>query len=1031
MTLRLLQLNCNHARQAQDALIQTIREHAIAIAIIAEPYNILQHPCWLGDTAHTVAIIWQPDVCSGMCTLLHSGPGYVIVDYDDMIIVGCYASPNRPIVDLEAYLDAIGDLLTQYQSRPILLAGDLNGKAIQWGSPRTDARGALIIDWLAAQDLRVLNQGSISTCVRWQGESIVDITVGSPVIARRLINWRVADEIDSLSDHQYIIMELALTPQTIQRTNRRKQARDRFPKWGLTKLNHDLAEAAALIAEWCGIPDHVQTTEDRAVWLRTTMQRVCDTAMPRVRASTLHSVFWWSSDLAQLRRTSVACGRLFARARKRRESQNELDRKYLLRKQARQKYKRAILAAKARSWEDLRDTLNGDPWGRPYRIVLGKLAARLPPICELMDPVILETVLAKLFPQYPPVAVTSTAASMDCPPISEMEFAMASKRLRGAIKAPGPDGVPGRAWTLAMPYLGKMVVALFDDCLRHGSFPQTWKLAKLVLLKKAGRPDNQPSSYRPLCLIDDLAKVFEKVIADRIVQHLITIGPDLSPEQFGFRRGHSTIDAVSRVRSLAREMVSHGGVAIAVSLDIVNAFNTLPWETILRSLERYALPAYLQAILTDYLRDRCMCYVNRDGVIKYDPISCGVPQGSVLGPLLWDLTYDQVLRVPLPMDCRVICYADDTCILAGGHTLDDAIASAELGTSCIIRAVKKLGLNIATHKTEAIAFGISLTTSQFNDARISIDGDVIKIGKTMKYLGILLDSTWSFQPHFDMVIPRTERVMMALGRIMPNLRGPDERVRRLYVEVLHSILLYGSPIWADKLARSKKTGTLVRRIQRQIAIRVIRAYRTVSMAAATALARVPPLDMIANARKRVYDKIRDLKTRDCTLTARAVDALKLKAQREMITEWLSRLQDPYNPGRWTLSALIPHFTSWISRSHGQLTFRMTQVLTGHGCYGKYLHRIGKVPTPCCEHCSGALDSAHHTLSECTAWSAQRTVLQATIGTDLALTRVVQTILESAEKWSAFALFCESVMMAKEGAERERQAAARHLSTGCD
>lgn len=106
---------------------------------------------------------------------------------------------------------------------------------------------------------------------------------------------------------------------------------------------------------------------------------------------------------------------------------------------------------------------------------------------------------------------------------------------------------------------------------------------------------------------------------------------------------------------------------------------------------------------------------------------------------------------------------------------------------------------------------------------------------------------------------------------------------------------------------------------------------------------------------------------------------------------------------------------------------MTQVLTDHGCFGNYLIRIGKAPTLCCEHCSGALDSARHTLSDCTAWSTQRTTLQATIGMDLELSQVVQTILESAEKWSAFALFCESVMTEKEGAERERQAAARQLS----
>lgn len=137
---------------------------------------------------------------------------------------------------------------------------------------------------------------------------------------------------------------------------------------------------------------------------------------------------------------------------------------------------------------------------------------------------------------------------------------------------------------------------------------------------------------------------------------------------------------------------------------------------------------------------------------------------------------------------------------------------------------------------------------------------------------------------------------------------------------------------------------------------------------------------------------------------------------------MTRLRDPRTPGRYTLEALLPYFEQWLQRPHGQLTFRVTQVLFGHGCLGEYLHRIGKVPTPSCEHCNDGIDTALHTLRDCVAWSDQRATLQDTLGMDLSLSGVVAAILDSEIKWKTFALFCEQVMLAKEIAERARQAA---------
>lgn len=110
----------------------------------------------------------------------------------------------------------------------------------------------------------------------------------------------------------------------------------------------------------------------------------------------------------------------------------------------------------------------------------------------------------------------------------------------------------------------------------------------------------------------------------------------------------------------------------------------------------------------------------------------------------------------------------------------------------------------------------------------------------------------------------------------------------------------------------------------------------------------------------------------------------------------------------------------MAQGRGGLTFRATQIITGHGCFGQYLHRIGRDDTPECRYCASPIDSAQHTLEECEAWASERGRLQAELEGGLDLPSVVNGILESDKKCMAFLEFCEVVMLRKEDAERERR-----------
>ncbi|CAK1598874.1 unnamed protein product [Parnassius mnemosyne] len=1004
--------------------MQTIAEWRVALAVVAEPYAVPDHPRWFGDESGSVAIYWSGGEGAPPCALLRRGQGFVAVQWGPLAIVGCYVSPNRSLADYEAYLDEVANCIRECQPRPLIALGDFNAHTRAWGNSRDDPKGETVMVWAAGLDLRLMNQGSVSTCVRWQGESIVDLTWATPPAMQMLSGWRVAEEVVTLSDHRHIVFNVALR-QPDSNPSRRDSSPPR--RWCLKRLDQDKLEAAAIVASWPENAEEVQSDpEGEANWFRGTMAQICDLSMPRISRPKRKAAYWWSAEIARLRAICLRCRRQYTRARRRRRRAppEEIARLYGAYRAATKALQIAITNARSRSWKELLEGLNKDPWGRPYRMVLGKLRPWSPPLTEILDPDLLERVISTLFPEdrsSPEGHLPSSWEWQEEMGVTVEELDRAISRLKVRNTAPGPDGIPGRALVLSLAALGNRLRQLFTSCLRCAKFPTAWKEARLVLLKKDGRAADSPSAYRPICLLDEIGKLFERIVATRLSGHLSRVGPDLADSQFGFRRERSTVDAIMRVRSLSEQTVSRGGVALAISLDIVNAFNSLPWDAIRRALAHHQVPPYLHGIIGDYLRDRYIVYMAKDGRKIRREIRRGVPQGSVLGPLLWNLAYDAVLRVDLPAGVNIVCYADDTLVIASGITFERTKELAELGVEVVVAKIHELGLEIAPHKTEALWFHKLPRGREPPNSCVRVGGSEVRVGRYMKYLGLHLDSRWGFEEHFERLVPRIERVAGAMHRLLPNLGGPTEEVRRLYAGVIRSVALYGAPVWAKRLA-IRRCRTKIYSVQRRMAIRIVRGYRTISFEAATILARFPPLDILAEMDARVYDRIRALRQSGGSEPEEALESVKRQERQNALATWRTRLEERYEYKR-VIGAILPVFDAWMQRRVGRLTYRLTQIITGHGCFGDYLCKIGREATANCFHCDGQdQDSASHTLAVCPAWERERTILVNRIGRDLSLPAVVSAMLSGDSAWRAVATFCESVMTQKEASERDRERA---------
>lgn len=271
-------------------------------------------------------------------------------------------------------------------------------------------------------------------------------------------------------------------------------------------------------------------------------------------------------------------------------------------KNCRRELRIAIGVAKKKAWDELLEGLSEDPWGRPYKIIMNKIRLNNLDICRKLPEETIENILGTLFPKDRGVNkynVNRNAAPEWVPAITREEFDKIVKRtIKNGKKAPGPDGLLAGLVAEAHQSAEALYRGLYDGCLRTEKFPDRWKVARIVLIKKEGKPDGVASSYRPLCLLNEQGKMMERIIKIRIEESMRESREFLSGNQYGFRIGRSTIDTIMKVRDIIESKLNKGLEVVAVSLDIKNAFNSIEWGVIRKAIERNCRNIFRKLLVT-------------------------------------------------------------------------------------------------------------------------------------------------------------------------------------------------------------------------------------------------------------------------------------------------------------------------------------------------------------------------------------------------------------------------------------------------
>ena len=729
-------------------------------------------------------------------------------DKKKLLVSSFYRQPKEHTTSqLEALQSSLHPILETYRGFvPIIMGGDYNLPDISWDSicVKSESTRKSLHDYF----LSLIQEFSLTQLVLQPTRlnNILDLFLtNSPNIVKS------THVIPGLSDHEAVVTDCNILPRHVKKPPHKVHL---YSKADWSKIKEEAQK-------FCD--NYLNTMTDLPLgekWtaFRDKINSIVDNFIPSKMSSTRYNVPWLTTSMKRLSRKKK---RLYKKAKKSHGKQK--DTIWARYRSCKSTFNKGMKEAKEHFISNIITDAFQDNNTKPFwKFVKSKRSDNtgIPPLKEdgrlYSDSKSKADILNRQFTSVFTREDTSNIPTPTGPPQPsmpdiEVEVRGVQKLLSNIKpnKASGPDGIPCRILKETATEIAPILTDIFNTSLAQGTLPAEWKKANVAPVFKKGNT-NSAENYRPISLTCVCCKLLEHIICHSIRAHLENHNI-LSVFQHGFRSGHSCeSQLLSTVYDLLTIFDRKKQVDVAV-LDFSKAFDVVPHKRLLGKLQHCGINRVTLDWIGDFLSGRTQRVVVDGSHSPWSPVHSGVPQGTVLGPLLF-LIY--INDLPDCVSSKVRLFADDCLVYREIGCLEDQLA-LQRDLDALEAWASRWGMKF--NPSKCVILSISRSTPLFKI--YSLCGTPLQHVSEAKYLGVTLSNDLQWNKHIQSL---SSKASSTLGLLRRNLHGCPTKLReQAYVSLIRSKVEYCSAIWDPYLIKDINT---IEAIQRRAARFVVQDY---------------------------------------------------------------------------------------------------------------------------------------------------------------------------------------------------------------
>ena len=943
--LKIVQNNLKKCKSYTDQLIKYVNDHKLDVIALQEPYafskdsekfyrvtgfgsnfNVFHHRSQSEIPKSAIAI--RKNIDGYMLDQENTDRNRVVVVFKDLVLISIYFNPNEAdnsVRDIKPDLLSTQNVIDKYADKRMVICCDSNARNVLFGDDKSNQRGMDFLNFIICNEFQILNdkeQGptfNVQTIVNdipICKKSYIDLTLAKNIQSDNT-KWSNLKGITN-SDHNTILITISSQAAIYKYSFVRKTINVQRSNWN-GFLDHYNSHKPSVNIE--------QINKSNFDAIFSSFDNCIEDASIRFLEFNNNKIYdntpWYRDYLEKTKnqitfvRRKISKTKNTVRILELRLELSELNKFFKIR--VREEKKNFFLS--------IHKVTNTEQFWKLWKRTKQCNAQNIPLFENNASRTLEEneSILMNHFVKEPkfPYKKLEVENRDSLAPTNSSELQTIINNLK-PNKAPGLDNVTNRLIKIIFANDKEYIASLYNLILHKIKIPNRWKVGKMIFFAK-NKVINTPKDLRPITLISGWCKIAECLINKRLEDRLNQIN-FFNPNQFGFTRNKSTVDAIENVMNTVRTKTPHNRFNLLMSVDISGAFDNIKWDMIIKNLLESKIELkYIKAVETVITNRKCLINENQFDLKK------GTPQGGCMSPLLWRIGMNKLLNeLDKFKKTNNTAFADDLITLVSTNSEKELEECMNQTYAIVNRWCECAELKININKTQLMLLGNKKLKTQ-----IRLQNTNVNFVNKIKYLGLVIDKNLTWKNHLDHLELKANLLMIRLNYFsFLNSNIELSHKTRLYFSVFLPTVLYAYRCWYPHIKDKITYIERLRILQRRFLKMLVRAYKCTNTDKLLKLLQI--VDIV--------DEIRILEE---------ANNLPKEARKDYKNEnraiCLSRIDN----------------CDFRDIATGRLTHRFTLwCLTDTGPFKEFLCKINKASDPFCRYCNSAFENPSHILYDC-------------------------------------------------------------------